>query len=74
MALKYAGQATELREVSLKDKPPTILRASSKQTVPILIDLDGTVLDESMDIMFWALLQNDHGRARLIYFQATIGG
>jgi glutathione S-transferase len=59
MALKYAGQATELREVSLKDKPLAMIRVSSKQTVPILIDLDGTVLDESMDIMFWALLQND---------------
>jgi glutathione S-transferase len=60
MALKYAKIRTELREVSLKNKPPAMLRASSKQTVPVLIGLDGTVVDESMDIMFWALQQSDH--------------
>jgi glutathione S-transferase len=60
MALKYAGLATELREVSLKDKPQSMLQVSSKQTVPVLIDLDETIFDESMDIMYWALEHNDH--------------
>ena len=59
MALEYAGIGIELREVSLKDKPRAMLKVSNKKTVPVLIDLDGTVVDESMDIMFWALQQND---------------
>lgn len=59
MALKHAGIETELREVSLKDKPPAMLRVSSKQTVPVLVTPDGTIIDESVDIMFWALQKSD---------------
>ena len=59
MALCYAGVQVELREVLLKDKPAAMLAASSKGTVPVLVLEDGTVLDESYDVMRWALARND---------------
>lgn len=59
MALHYAGVQIEMREVLLKDKPPSMLAASSKGTVPVLIFPDGQVLDESYDVMRWALEQSD---------------
>jgi len=59
MALHYAGVQFEMREVLLKDKPPSMLAASSKGTVPVLIFPDGQVLDESYDVMRWALEQSD---------------
>jgi glutathione S-transferase len=43
----------------LGDKPQEMLNVSPKGTVPVLIDLDGLVLDESLEIMLWALQQND---------------
>ena len=49
----------ELREVVLRDKPPSLLEYSPKATVPVLVLEDGRVIDESLDIMFWALAQND---------------
>ena len=51
MAIKYAGVPVELREVFLADKPPTMLAASPKGTVPVLVLPDGTVIDESVDII-----------------------
>ena len=59
MVLFYAGINIELREILLKNKPTAMLDLSSKGTVPLLISLDGTVLDESYDIMRWALKRND---------------
>jgi glutathione S-transferase len=59
MALKYAGIAVEIREISLKDKPQSMLAVSPKATVPVLVLADGTLLEESLDIMYWALQQND---------------
>ena len=59
MALGYSGIRYEVREVFLKDKPPAMLAASSKGTVPVLIVEDGQVIDESADIMRWALALND---------------
>lgn len=59
MALRYAGVQVELREVLLKDKPAAMLAASPKGTVPVLVLEDGTVLDESYDVMRWALAKND---------------
>ncbi|MEZ5529535.1 MAG: glutathione S-transferase [Porticoccaceae bacterium] len=59
MALCYAGVKVELREVLLKDKPTAMLAASPKGTVPVLVLEDGTVLDESLDVMRWALSKND---------------
>jgi len=55
MALCYAEIQVELREVLLKDKPAAMLEASAKGTVPVLVLEDGTVLDESYDVMRWAL-------------------
>ncbi len=59
MALSYAGIAVEIREVSLKDKPAHLLQVSPKGTVPVLILEDGLVLEQSLDIMRWALQQHD---------------
>jgi len=59
MALVYSGVAFELREIVLKNKPPEMLNASPKGTVPVLILSDSTVIDESLDIMKWALSKND---------------
>jgi len=59
MALKYAGIAVEIREIALKDKPKSMLKVSPKATVPVLVLQDGTVLEESLDIMRWALQQRD---------------
>ena len=55
MALKQAGIICELREVLLRDKPKTMISLSPKGTVPVLQLSDETVLDESLDIMRWAL-------------------
>lgn len=59
LALAVSGQTVELREVDLKDKPAEMLQASPKGSVPVLVDLDGKVLEESLDIMLWALRQHD---------------
>jgi glutathione S-transferase len=59
MALMVAGQAFELREVVLSRKPVELTQASAKATVPVLIDTDGCVIDESLDIMLWALHRHD---------------
>lgn len=60
MALYYSGIACELREVVLKNKPLAMLKASPKGTVPVLLTADdNTVIDESLDIMQWALQQSD---------------
>ena len=59
MALTHAGIETQLREVVLRHKPQEMLTISAKGTVPVLQLPDGTVIDESLDIMRWALHQND---------------
>jgi glutathione S-transferase len=59
MALNYAGIEFELREVLLKDKPDSMLKVSSKGTVPVLVLHDGSVIDESEDVMLWALQHHD---------------
>ena len=58
LALKYAGIDFQLREISLKDKPASMLQASPKGTVPVLL-LGTQVLEQSLDIMHWALSQSD---------------
>lgn len=58
LALMSAGIEVELREVLLRDKPAEMLAVSPKGTVPVLIAGD-QVIDESRDIMDWALAQND---------------
>jgi glutathione S-transferase len=59
LALKYAGISVAVREVALKHKPDEMLTLSPKGTVPVLQLADGTVLEESLDIMRWALAQHD---------------
>jgi hypothetical protein len=59
LALLVSGQAVEHREVELKNKPPEMLRLSPKATVPVLVLIDGVVLDQSLDIMRWALDRDD---------------
>jgi glutathione S-transferase len=59
MALNYAGITVELREVLLRDKPRSMLLASTKGTVPVLVLPGGRVIDESIDVMRWALHQGD---------------
>ncbi|WP_242206073.1 MULTISPECIES: glutathione S-transferase [unclassified Pseudomonas] len=58
MALRYSGVPVEIVEVSLKAKPAEMLAISPKGTVPVL-DAGGRVIDESLEIMRWALAQND---------------
>jgi glutathione S-transferase len=58
MALRYAGINVAHREIELRNKPQSMLLASPKGTVPVLC-MDGLVLDQSLDIMHWAILQSD---------------
>jgi glutathione S-transferase len=60
LALKYSGVQVELREVDLKDIPDS-LRAlvPDNPTVPVLQLPDGRVIDESWDILLWAVREND---------------
>jgi glutathione S-transferase len=58
MALRYSGVPLDIIEVSLKAKPAAMLAISPKGTVPVL-DAGGQVIDESLEIMRWALAQND---------------
>ena len=55
LAVKVSGVAVALREVVLRDKPAKLIAASPKATVPVLVFPDGEVLDQSLDIMRWAL-------------------
>lgn len=59
MALLVSGLAVEIREVVLRDKPLAMLAVSPKGTVPVMVLADGAVIDESLDIMRYALGQND---------------
>ena len=58
MAILSAGQAVELREIKLREKPDAFLAASPSATVPALVAGE-TNLDESLDIMIWALKEHD---------------
>ena len=59
LALKSSQTNVLLREIVLRDKPEEFLKASAKGTVPVLVMQDGLVLEESRDIMLWALHKND---------------
>lgn len=59
MAVAVSGVDVKLREVVLRDKPAEMLEVSPKGTVPVLVLDDGTVIDESLDVMHWALAQDD---------------
>jgi glutathione S-transferase len=59
LAIKVSGVQVVLREVVLRDKPAALAAASPKATVPVLQLPDGLVLEQSLDIMRWALAMND---------------
>ncbi len=58
LALRYSGVPVRIVEVSLKAKPPEMLTLSPKGTVPVL-SVDGQVIEESLEIMQWALARHD---------------
>ncbi|MFZ3040111.1 MAG: glutathione S-transferase N-terminal domain-containing protein [Polynucleobacter sp.] len=58
MALKYADIQVEHREIDFRNKPQSMLLVSPKGTVPVLC-VDGIILDQSLDIMHWALGRSD---------------
>ncbi|WP_421558272.1 glutathione S-transferase [Pseudomonas canadensis] len=58
LALRYSGVPVRIVEVSLKAKPAEMLALSPKGTVPVL-NVDGQVIEESLEIMQWALAQHD---------------
>lgn len=62
MALRVADIEVEQIEISLRDKPQAMLAISPKGTVPVLQCADGLVIEQSLDIMRWALKQNDPQR------------
>ena len=55
LAISSARRTVVLREVVLRDKPEAMIEVSPKGTVPVLILADGQVIDESYDVMNWAL-------------------
>ncbi len=55
LAISSARRTVVLREVVLRDKPEAMIAVSPKATVPVLILPDGQVIDESYDVMNWAL-------------------
>lgn len=59
LALLASATVCELREVALAHKPVELLQASPKGTVPVLVLPNGAVLEQSLDIMLWALRRHD---------------
>jgi len=58
LAIKASGLQVVLQEILLRDKPADFLATSPKGTVPVVNDA-GTVIEESRDVMLWALRQSD---------------
>ena len=59
LAIHVSGVKVATREVDLRNKPQAMLACSPKGTVPVLQLTDGKVIDESLDIMRWALAIRD---------------
>mgnify|MGYP001311773182 FL=1 len=59
MAMNYSKISYEHREISLRKRPQALYDISAKGTVPVLQLPDGLVIDESIDIMRWALKKSD---------------
>ena len=59
LAVQAAGVEVELREITLKAKPAAMLQVSPKGTVPVLVLPNGTVIEQSVGIMLWALQKRD---------------
>ena len=72
LAIAYSEVKVELREIVLRNKPDHMLSISPKGTVPILQLHNGKVIDESLDIMNWALEVNDPDGWNLIQLRGAI--
>jgi glutathione S-transferase len=59
LAILHAQQTVVLRDIDMNNKPEEMLSISPKGTVPVLRLSDGLVIDESIDVMVWALTQSD---------------
>lgn len=62
LAIAASGVTVSLREIALRDKPADFLADSPSATVPCLVTGAGEIIDESLDIMRWALAQRDPAR------------
>jgi glutathione S-transferase len=69
MGIILAQQSVRLRAIDLREKPVELLQVSAKATVPVLVVDEVVVIDESLDIMLWALQRNDP--ANLLYANET---
>ncbi len=67
-ALLICEIKVEIREIDLKNKPQDFLNKSKTKTVPILIKKNNEVIEESLDIMLWALSESKKEKIKLIYF------
>ncbi len=59
LAILLAQQTVQIRAITMKDKPAEMLLASPKGTVPVLVVNENRVIDESLDVMVWALNRID---------------
>lgn len=59
IAIYKSQRPVLLRDIVLSDKPPEMLSASPKGTVPVIVTPDGKVIEESLEVMLWALAQSD---------------
>ena len=59
LALRFAGIEVSVQEIELRNRPPELYAVSPKATVPVLVLDDGTVIDESFDIVKWCLPISD---------------
>jgi len=59
MAIFKSSQTVLLRDLVLSNKPEEMMQASPKGTVPVLVLDNGTVVEESLDVMLWALHESD---------------
>lgn len=59
LGILHAQKVVELRDIDMNNKPEEMLSISPKGTVPVLLLSDGSVIDESLDVMVWALNQSD---------------
>ncbi len=73
LALEAGGIEVALREIVLRDKAPEMIAVSEKATVPVMVLDDGVVLEESLDIMRWALDTSDAGE-KLLPDQGSMRG
>ncbi len=67
-ALLICGIKVEIREIDLKNKPQDFLNKSKTKTVPILIKKNSEVIEESLEIILWALSESKKENIKSIYF------